>query len=69
MGKAAADAFYDLAARIEQHLGMVFHRFLEGNSPDLRILNSGHRIKPWDPFLRSHLATDATPTEAMAMSR
>jgi len=48
---------------------MVFHRFLEGNSPDLRILNSGHRIKPWDPFLRSYLATDATPTEAMAMSR
>jgi hypothetical protein len=61
--KAAEDAFYKLADRIEQHLGMVFHRFLEGASPDLRILNSGHRIKPWDPFLRSHLATYATPTE------
>jgi Histidine kinase-, DNA gyrase B-, and HSP90-like ATPase len=24
--RAAGDAFYDLAARVEQHLGMVFHR-------------------------------------------
>jgi hypothetical protein len=61
----AANAFYDLAARIEQHLAMVFHRYLEGLSPDLRILIGGHRIKPWDPFLRSHLATVATPTETI----
>ncbi len=63
--KAAGDAFYDLAERIEQHLGMVFHRFLDGPSPDLQILNNNHRIKPWDPFLRSHMATAPTPTEAI----
>jgi hypothetical protein len=63
--QAAGDAFYDLAARIEQHLAMVFHRYLEGQSPDLRILIGGHRIKPWDPFLRSNYATSATPVESI----
>jgi hypothetical protein len=63
--KAAGDAFYNLAARVEQHLGMVFHQFLEGGFPDLRIMNGGHRIKAWDPFLRSDLATSRTPIETI----
>ena len=63
--KTAGDAFYNLAARVEQHLGMVFHQFLEGGFPDLRIMNGGHRIKAWDPFLRSDLATGRTPIEAI----
>jgi hypothetical protein len=61
--RAAGDAFYDMASRVEQHIGMVFHRYLEGNTPELRIFNSGHRIKPWDPFLRSNFLTFVTPTD------
>lgn len=61
----AEDAFLALVERIEQHVGMVFHRFLEGNSADLRIFINGQRIKPWDPFLISHPATDPTPTETI----
>lgn len=61
--RSAETAFYDLAARVEQHLGMVFHRYLEGAAPELRIMIGGHPIKPWDPFLRSHFATSSTPVE------
>lgn len=63
--QAAGNAFYDLAERIGKHLSMVFHRYIEGQFPDLRILVGGHRIQPWDPFLRSKLATFATPVETI----
>ena len=63
--EVAGNAFYDLADRVGQHLSMVFHRYIEGQLPDLRILIGGHRIKPWDPFLRSNFATSATPVETI----
>ena len=62
---SAETAFYDLAARIEQHLAMVFHRYLEGQTASFRIFVGGNRVSPWDPFLRSHLATNSTPTESI----
>ncbi|MFZ1964230.1 MAG: ATP-binding protein [Roseiarcus sp.] len=63
--RAAESAFYEMGRRVEQHLAMVFHRYLEGPSPELRIHVGGHRVKPWDPFLRSNPATGATPMEPM----
>jgi hypothetical protein len=59
--------FLNLIDRIGIHLSMIFHRFLEGTSPKLRIYINGrtdaHRIRPWDPFLSHHPATIATPVE------
>ncbi len=46
--------FLDLADRVEQHLGMVFHRFLEGIRPRLKILLNGTPVRPWDPFMTDH---------------
>lgn len=46
--------FLNLIDRVEQHLGMVFHRFLEGSNPPLRILLNGQQVKPWDPFMAGH---------------
>ena len=46
--------FLDLADRVEQHLGMVFHRFLEGSRPRLKILLNGTPVGPWDPFMTDH---------------
>ncbi len=63
--QAAGNAFYDLADRIGKHLSMVFHRYIESQFPDLRIFIGGHRIKPWDPFLRSNLVTSSTPVETI----
>lgn len=60
---AAENAFLDLVERVEQHLAMVFHRFVDGLAPELRLHINGHRVKGWDPFLSSNPATDSTPID------
>lgn len=65
------DIFLQQADSVKEHLAMVFHRFLEGSSPDLKIYISGdpnnfgeqHRVQPWDPFMTNHPATIKTPEE------
>lgn len=55
--------FLDLVDRVEQHLAMVFHRFLAGPRPRLHLFLNGQPVKPWDPFLASHPATWSSPVE------
>lgn len=55
--------FLDLIDRVEQHLAMVFHRYLEGPHPRLRILINGRLVNPWDPFLIGHPATWSSPVQ------
>lgn len=59
-GSTARD-FLNLADKVEQHLGMVFHRYLEGTRPRLRILLNEHPVKPWDPFMTDHPAKPYNP--------
>jgi hypothetical protein len=53
--------FQRTAADVESHLAMVFHRYLEGRSPKLRLYVNGNddeqRVKPWDPFCLDSPAT------------
>lgn len=44
----------ELADRVEAHLGMTFHRLLDGHQPTLRLLLNGRGVKPWDPYLMGH---------------
>ncbi|REF29698.1 histidine kinase/DNA gyrase B/HSP90-like ATPase [Calidifontibacter indicus] len=42
-----------LAAKTSEHLGLVFHRFLEGavpGAPKVRMLVNGEEVMPWNPF-------------------
>lgn len=40
-----------LAAKTSEHLGIVFHRFLEGaDRPKLVITVNGEKVRPWNPF-------------------
>lgn len=55
--------FLDLTDRVEQHLAMVFHRYLEGPQPRLRILINQRPVAPWNPFLVSHSATWSSPVD------
>ena len=64
--RLAHDRFLLLAAEAEAHLGMVFHRYLEGGRPELRIFLNNQPIKPWDPFLSLHGATFSTPEEPIS---
>ena len=56
-----------LLTEVEQHLAMVFHRFLARPKRRLGILVNGNELKAWDPFLESHAATQPTPEEAIPL--
>jgi hypothetical protein len=63
----AQQVFFRHIDQVKQYLAMVFHRFLEGNSPRLKLYVNGkqnhNRIMAWNPFLDSHPCTEKTPEE------
>lgn len=54
-------AFLADIERLDRHVGMVFHRFLDGDARKLRIHVNGHHVAGWDPFLETHDATIRNP--------
>lgn len=58
--------FLDSVDRVERHFAMVFHRFLQGPRPRLRLTINGRPVEPWDPFLVDHTATWSSPIEHFA---
>lgn len=54
--------FWDAAARVENHLAAVFHRFL---GKKLQIRLNGKSVEPWDPFCTGHAATQLLPEERL----
>lgn len=63
-GKRARSALEALAAQLDLHLGMTFHRFLAGQVPGrrrLKILINGRQVRPWDPFATDEPATQVLP--------
>ena len=59
--------FHDALKGVEDHVAMVFHRFMtERNSVSIRI--NDHRINPWDPFLADEAATQRLPSETLGPS-
>jgi hypothetical protein len=55
--------FYLRLQDIRAHLGMVFHRFLDGDAQSIRISMNGRLVKSWDPFQPAHPATTEMPSE------
>ncbi|WP_321435760.1 ATP-binding protein [uncultured Bacteroides sp.] len=47
---AARNVFLEEFALVEEHLGLVFHRYLQKNK--LKIFINGIQIQPWDPFMK-----------------
>ncbi len=60
--------FLDLIDVVQRHLAMVFHRFVEGPKPNLKIRINGRCIEGWDPFLSNHPATWTSPEVAFETS-
>jgi len=58
-GEAARKRLFTTCREIEVHLGMVFHKFLSGETGRKRfkILLNGNEIKPWDPFCKAEAKT------------
>jgi histidine kinase/DNA gyrase B/HSP90-like ATPase len=60
-GDAARNRLLQMSRDVEEHLAMVFHRFLTGEvkNKQLQILLNGNEVKPWDPFCRNEQSTKA----------
>jgi Histidine kinase-, DNA gyrase B-, and HSP90-like ATPase len=49
--------FTEALERVERHLAMVFHRYIDGDQRRVAIRLNGHVVKGWDPFVVAHPAT------------
>ncbi len=58
--------FHGRIEAVEQHLAMVFHRFLEGRRA-LRIFINGNPVQAWDPFLKSERATQQVTDQRISL--
>lgn len=59
-GEYAVRALEAMSEAIAEHLSMVFHRFLAGDTSDgrkLAIVFNGGSLEPWDPFARGERGT------------
>lgn len=54
--KFSEQDFLDLMDRVEEHLEMVFHRYLDGSYKSIIIRINGKILKPWDPFMDGSLS-------------
>jgi len=59
---SAQKQFYGEATRVEEHLGMVFARFLAGRNRVTMTVNEV-AVKAWDPFLGNHPSVQRLPVE------
>jgi hypothetical protein len=53
--------YLDLIEKVNQSLGMIFHRFISGPQPRLRLTINNVMVKPWDPFMSDNSFTMASP--------
>ena len=56
-------------ARAERHLRLVFHRFLEGSNPQLKLFLNGRQLKPLDPMASWHPSTQKDPEEILRFAK
>lgn len=58
-GESARKRMAQMCRDVEQHLGMVFHRFLseEVKQKQFKLLLNGNRVASWDPFCRHESQT------------
>ncbi len=60
----ARELFHDGLRTVEDHVAMVFHRFMVPPNV-ISIWINGQAIKPWDPFLAAEAATQRLSSEAL----
>ena len=71
-GRQRQSVMNEKIVAVERHLGLVFHRFLSGEVDwhgKLSILVNNHRVQDFDPFVRSHSATQHLPHEILRFDR
>lgn len=69
-GMAAENGLIALCREIEEHLSMVFHRFLAGRASrplPFAILVNGNPIEPWDPYAVDEPATQRLDRQTVTL--
>ncbi len=56
--------FLELISIVENHVGMVFHRFID-DPREITVYINGHKVRSWDPFLSSESTTQQLPEERL----
>ncbi|TDL77383.1 ATP-binding protein [Rhodococcus qingshengii] len=65
-GSSDKESFIASCRQVEEHLSIVFHRFLNQEAKrklPLAIYINGNKIKAWDPFVRNEPETRILPSE------
>ena len=58
-----------LATKTTEHLGIVFHRYLEGvEGNGLVVTVNGHKVSPWNPFAPTELTTTELPLQRFELT-
>ena len=68
-GEAAQRKLRIVENDLRLHLGMIFHRFLAGESgrPRLELTLNGIAVEAWDPFCRDEPMTEALPVQRVGV--
>lgn len=56
-GESSQSRFIEALERVEKHLAMVFHRYIDGDQRRVIIRLNDRPVKAWDPFVAAHPAT------------
>lgn len=56
-GESSLSRFNEALERVEKHIAMVFHRYIDGDQRQVMIRLNDRPVKAWDPFAVSHPAT------------
>jgi len=69
-GESARKRLATMCRELEQHLSMVFHRFLAGQvrGKKLAILLNGNPLHPWDPFALNEPNTKKLETVSVSLA-
>ena len=59
--------FLNAIRAVEEHVGMVFHRFMTRRN-SIKVWINGNIVKPWDPFLTDESATQRLSSETVGPS-
>lgn len=71
-GQKRQELVNEKAVQAEQHLSLVFHRFLNGKfkgRKKIKITINGHQVKPFDPFCIKHSETQKLPQETVSIEQ
>lgn len=61
------DTLNDMKVRLDDALGLIFHRFLSSNKNKISFYINNHKVRPQDPFLESHPKTTTKKERSIAI--